>query len=93
MRVLSYQDGLKIFGFNFPDEGEDPLSSDFFKYLQFGYNFRGMITDVQIFNKYLNDAEQISITTGCEDKKGEIFSWDPQRVNITQVIYTIICEL
>ena len=50
MRILSYQDGLKIFGFNLPDEGEFPLSSDFFKYLQFGYNFRGMITDVQIFS-------------------------------------------
>ena len=59
MRVLTYQDGLKVFGLNFTDDHEDPLSSDFFTYLQFGHIFRGMITDVQIFDKYLNDEEQI----------------------------------
>ena len=85
MRIFTYQDGLKVFGFNFPDNREDPLSSDFFKYLQFGYNFRGMITDVQIFDKFLTEEEQISRTTGCENKKGKIFSWDPLKINITQV--------
>ena len=85
MRIFTYQDGLKVVGFNFPDKREDPLSSDHFKYLQFGINFRGMITDVQIFDKFLTEEEQISRTTGCDNKKGEIFSWDPLNINITQV--------
>ena len=85
MRIFTYQDGLKVVGFNFPDKREDPLSSDHFKYLQFGLNFRGMITDVQIFDKFLTEEEQISRTTGCDNKKGEIFSWDPLNINITQV--------
>ena len=80
------QDGLKVFGFNFPDKREDPLSSDHFKYLHFGFNFRGMITDVQIFDRYFDEKEQISRTTGCGIEKGEIFSWDPSRLNITQVM-------
>ena len=85
MRVFTYQDGLKVFGFNFPDEREDPLSADHFKYLQFGFNLRGLITDVQIFDRYLTEEEAITRTTGCQDQKGEIFSWDPLKINITQV--------
>ena len=85
MRVFTYQDGLKVLGFNFPDERENPLPSDFFKYLHFGYNFRGMFTDVQIFDRYFTEEEQISRTTGCEKLEGEIFTWDTSKIDITQV--------
>ena len=61
MRVFTYQDGLKVLGFNFPDERENPLPSDFFKYLHFGYNFRGMFTDVQIFDRYFTEEEQLVV--------------------------------
>ena len=84
-RALSYQDGLKIYGFNYGDEKDDPLDSDFFGAILFGYNMRGYITDVQIFNSFYEDASQISWTTACNDKQGEIFSWNPNKINMTQV--------
>ena len=84
-RAFSYQDGLKIYGFNYGDEKDDPLDPDFFGDILFGYNMRGFITDAHIFNSFFDEASQISWTTACNDKQGEIFSWDPNKINITQV--------
>ena len=76
---------MKIYGFNYGDEKDDPLDPDFFGDILFGYNMRGYITDAHIFNSFFEEASQISWTTACNDKQGEIFSWDPNKINITQV--------
>ena len=74
MRIFTYQDGLQVFGFNFPDKREDLLSSDHFKYLQFGYS-EEWSNLWQIF--------EWGISRITDYKKGEIFSWDPTKIYTT----------
>ena len=79
-----FKDGLKVLGFNFGDEIENPLPSNYFETTLLGWNMRGLITDLHIYASYFNEEELTSWTTGCESIKGEIFSWDLKKLNLTK---------
>ena len=83
-RIHSYQSGLKIFYFNYGDGQEDPLPRSMFERLKIGHNMRGLITDFNIYSTYFDDEAMISWTTGCNSKSGDIFGWDPRKLNTKQ---------
>ena len=80
----SFVDGLKAFSFNFQDDSE-PLPSNAFEYFRMGHNFRGLFTDLQIHDFYMDESELIHTTTSCERNVGEVFSWSKDKVQIIQV--------
>ena len=80
-----YQDGLKVFGFTFPDETEDLLGKNHFRNIYLMNNIRGLFADLQIFASYFDEEAMISWTTKCNNQVGEIFQWDKSKLNITQV--------
>ena len=84
--VHLYQDGIKVFNFTYGDEKEDPLSSSFFEHIRIGANMRGLLTDVQVYNKYFNEDKIISWTTSCPGSEGEIFNWDRTKLNTKETI-------
>ena len=79
-----FVDGLKIFSFNFQDDSE-PLPANAFEFLRMGHNFRGLLTDLQIHDFYMDESELIHTTTSCERNVGEVFSWSKDKVQIIQV--------
>ena len=59
-KLLSYQDGLKVFNFTFGDEKEDPLPPDTFSDIRIAANMRGLMGDLQIYSNFFNEDD-----TGC----------------------------
>ena len=55
-----------------------------FENIQIGQNLRGLITDLNIFSRYFNEEEMVIWTKSCQLTKGDIFSWNKSRLNITQ---------
>ena len=45
-KIRLFQDGLKVYSFEFQDDIEDPLPSNTFEKVQLGENFPGLITDL-----------------------------------------------
>ena len=84
--VHMYMDSFYVFSYTYEDPREDPLPSDAFEEIFFGRNMRGLIADVQIYNKYMDEKTLAAQTKGCNNKPGEIFSWDTKHINITQVM-------
>ena len=85
--VHMYMDTFKVFSYTYEDPKEDPLPSSDFENISFGSNMRGLITDLQVYDFYLDDKELAAQAQGCDNKPGEIFSWDAKKINITQVNY------
>ena len=59
-------------------------------------NWRGEVTDLNIYDSALEDDEMEMWTTSCnEPKGGEILSWDPASFNLTQnnITRTILGEV
>ena len=81
-QVHMVQDGLEIFSFNYTDTEEGPLPSTMFTDLRIGKNFRGLITDLQVYDKFFGKLEMKSWTTGCNKENGEIFSLASEKINI-----------
>ena len=82
-KIHQYQDELKVFSYTYIDEVEDPMPSDTFKNLLIGKNLRGLLTDLNIYSSFFDDAAMIAWTKGCAQKKGDIFAWDPTKLNTT----------
>ena len=80
-----YQDGLYVYSYTFTDEQEDPFPPNTFQNLLVGRNMRGLFTDLNIYSSYFDDKEMISWTTGCENTRGEIITWDKTKLNITNI--------
>ena len=80
-----YLDGLKVYQYKYEYEQQEPLPSNAFDVMLFGWNIRGLITDVQVYNSYFEEDDLKNWTTTCTSSKGEIFSWDKTKLNITQV--------
>ena len=80
-----YQDGLKLFTFNYTDAIEDPLPATTFERIILCSNMRGLLTDLQIFGQFMDQTDLSSWTTKCGNKEGDIFSWKKEKINITQV--------
>ena len=89
--IHMYMDSLKVFSYTYQDPKEDPLPSNTFENISFGFNMRGLITDVQLYNSYMDEKKLPAQTQRCENKPGEIFSWEAKKLNITKVIqiYTL----
>ena len=83
--VHVYMDTFKVFSYTFEDPKEDPLLSNDFEKISLGSNMRGLITDLQVYDFFLPDKELAAQTQGCDNQEGQIFSWDPAKINITQV--------
>ena len=79
-----YMDGLKAFGFTYQDDSE-PLPANAFEHLRLGYNLRGSLTDLHIYDEYYDEERMISRTRTCEIEAGEIFAWEKTKINIRQV--------
>ena len=79
-----YQDGLEVFTFNFTDVEEGPMLPNTFDHVKLGRNFRGLITDVQIYDTYFSKYKMQSWTTECKGGGGNIFTWAADKVDITQ---------
>ena len=88
-----YQDGLQVFTFNFTDEKESPLPSTAFDLIQLGWNMRGLITDIQVYDEHKDGDFLSSWTSQCGNKPGNIFSWNQKKINIKQVGFFQICKL
>ena len=86
-----YLDGLKAFSYKYEDDSQ-PLPHNAFENIRMGHNMRGSLTDLQIYNKYLDEDSLIGRTRACEVEAGEIFTWDKTKINILQVflIFNII---
>ena len=82
--IHSYQDGLQAVNYTYTDPVEDPLRSNIFESVKIGQSLRGMFTDLQIYSSYFTEEAMINWTRGCQQKSGDIFSWDPKKLNITQ---------
>ena len=81
-RLHKYQDGMKVFGFTYPDKVENPFPSTLFETLEIGGNMRGLINDLNIYSSFFDEEAMIDWTTGCDHMKGDIFKWDAKNVEI-----------
>ena len=79
--VHFYTDGLKAFSFNYHDDSE-PLPANAFEFTRMGHNFRGLITDLQVHSQYFDEKEMIRTTTTCDERMGDIFTWNKNNVKI-----------
>ena len=77
--------GAHVFSYTYGDSKEDPLPSGTFEKISLANNLRGLITDVQLYNTYMDVEKLAAQTKNCDNKPGEIFSWDANKLNITQV--------
>ena len=80
-----YQDGIKVFSFNYTDIKEDPLPSSAFERILIGQNMRGLYTDLQIFSHFMGEKQLSSWTSKCDNSKGDIFTWKRHDVDTQQV--------
>ena len=80
---LIYVNGKFIMGYEWEKEfskgwGNSPL------YLHIGTNWRGEVTDLNIYDSAFEEDEMISWTTSCETPAdGGILSWRPEMYNLT----------
>ena len=80
---LIYVNGKFIMGYEWEKKfskgwGNSPL------YLQIGTNWKGEVTDLNIYDSAFDDEELIARTTSCEKPaEGEIFAWNPEKFNLT----------
>ena len=80
-----YQNGAKVFSFQFGDERDDPLPSTVFEKVSLLKNFRGLFTDLQIFNTWSPEEAIIQLSTHCHRDTGEIFTWDRNKIKIERL--------
>ena len=83
-RIHQYQDGLKVFSFQFTDEKEDPLFANTFSKIEIGGNMRGLFTDLNIYSSYFDDKAMADWTAGCFHEDGDIFRWEKDKIDINQ---------
>ena len=80
---LIYVNGRFIMGYEWPKEfvkgwGDNPLN------LRLGTNWRGEVTDLNIYDSAFDDEQMIAWTTSCDEPaKGEILAWSPEQFNLT----------
>ena len=84
-KLHQYQDGLKVFSYTFLDKIEDPMPSHTFQNLFIGGNLRGLITDLNIYSSYFDEAAMVEWTRGCTQRNGDIFAWNPTQLYTTYV--------
>ena len=85
-KIHMYQNGAFVFSFHFKDDKKhNPLPSNSFGRVILGRNFRGLFTDLHIYDKFSDEAMLGQLSTNCKRKKGEIFSWDSNKIKITEV--------
>ena len=92
---LMYVNGKFIMGYEWPKDfnkgwGDFPLN------LQMGTNWRGEVTDLNIYDSAFDEEELIARTTSCQEpEKGGIFAWSPEKYNLTNNddIETILSEV
>ena len=92
---LMYVNGKFIMGYEWPKDfnkgwGDFPLN------LQMGANWRGEVTDLNIYDSAFDEEELIARTTSCQEpEKGGIFAWSPEKYNLTNNddIETILSEV
>ena len=89
-RLIRYQNGQKVMGFTFKDKKENPLPQDIFEITQIGRNFRGLLTDLNIYSTFMDDKDLIKWTTGCEPSGGDIFDWDISKIKPLERITEMI---
>ena len=92
-KMLRYQNGQKVMSFTFTDEKENPLPSDLFANTRIGKNLRGSITDLNIFSTFLDDKALIKWTTSCDERGGDIFTWDASKLELSQDIDVSIIKM
>ena len=83
-RIHMYQDGLKVFSFQFTDEKEDPLLSNTFAKIEIGKNMRGLLTDLNIYSSFFDSQAMVEWTGGCDTDFGDIFQWDKEKIEMAQ---------
>ena len=85
-----YQNGAKVFSFQYGDERDDPLPSTVFDKVSLLRNFRGLFTDLQIFNTWSPEEAIIQLSTHCDRETGEIFTWDRNKIKIVRLRVQLI---
>ena len=83
--VHMYQNGVKVFGFHYDDEKDDPLPSTLFEKVFLLRNFRGMFTDLQILDTFSNGEKLKDLSTQCDRRRGEIFSWEREKLKTVRI--------
>ena len=84
-----YQNGAKVFSFHFNEE-KHSLPSTLFEKVVMLNNFRGMFTDLQIFESFSNEEKLQQLSTHCDQRKGEIFSWDRNKLKTVSISLKLI---
>ena len=80
---MVFIDGKFAFGYQWSKQFTKGWS-DYPLLLSLMHNFRGEITDVNIYDSFFEEEEMISWTTSCgSPAKGRILSWVPENYNLT----------
>ena len=80
---MVFIDGKFAFGYQWSKQFTKGWS-DYPLLLSLMHNFRGEITDVNIYDSFFEEEEMISWTTSCgSPAKGRILSWAPENYNLT----------
>ena len=80
-----YQDGYKVFSYHFTDKVVRPFPPTMFDNLSLGRNFRGLMTDLNIYSSFFTEEEMKAWTTSCNHDDGDIFSWAPNKIIMIKV--------
>ena len=78
--LYRYQDGHKVFSYQYTDKVVTPFPSTLFDNLSFGTNLRGLITDINIYSSFFTEKDMKTWTTSCNHDDGDIFAWAPNKV-------------
>ena len=81
-RLHQFQNGLKVYGFTYTDEKEDPLPKNAFETTALGVNMRGLITEVHVYSRFFDEKAMSSWTSTCLEEPGDIFPWDLKLLKI-----------
>ena len=83
-RIHMFQDGLKVFSYQYKDPHDIPMPANTFGDTRIGWNMRGLISDINIHSTFFDEDSMRSLTLSCGEMQGDIFKWDASKVNITQ---------
>ena len=94
-KELLFVNGKFAFGYQWSKQFSKGWS-DYPILLSLMYNYRGEVTDVNIYDSFFKEDEMVSWTTNCGiPAEGRIFSWKPEKYNLTNndEMETVISEV
>ena len=80
-RIHMFQDGLKVFSYQYKDPHDIPMPAKTFGDTRIGWNMRGLISDINIHSTFFDEDSMRSLTLTCGEMQGDIFKWDARKWN------------